>query len=187
MVDRAVYSACVAALLVRGWTSRLVPIHQLELRFHQLESTKMVHYSRGSRELSVQQARIFLGHGLQNLVIYSLVGLLVNKHLVVQWLASRRRDDASKRSPVRAPPSLTLEEFFCTDEESLVLTSHVITLLLTRTLDPVNSGKFARRVRRAAPSWRRSSAIDGRRSGRTHANAKQPHRRRVSGRAARPP
>ena len=38
MVDRAVYSACVAALLVRGWTSRLVPIHQLELRFHQLES-----------------------------------------------------------------------------------------------------------------------------------------------------
>ena len=142
---------------------------------------------RGSRELSVQQARIFLGHGLQNLVIYSLVGLLVNKHLVVQWLASRRRDDASKRSPVRAPPSLTLEEFFCTDEESLVLTSHVITLLLTRTLDPVNSGKFARRVRRAAPSWRRSSAIDGRRSGRTHANAKQPHRRRVSGRAARPP
>ena len=57
---------------------------------------KSVWPSRGSRELSVQQARIFLGHGLQNLVIYSLVGLLVNKHLVVQWLASRRRDDASE-------------------------------------------------------------------------------------------
>ena len=106
--------------------------------------------ARGSRELSVQQARIFLGHDLQNLAIYSLVGLLVNKHLVVQWLASRRRDDASKRSPVRAPPSLTLEEFFCTDEESLVLTSHVITRLLTRTLDPVNSGKFARSLVRRA-------------------------------------
>ena len=36
--------------------------------------------TRGSRELSVQQARIFLGHGLQNLVIYSLVGPIRHKH-----------------------------------------------------------------------------------------------------------